>query len=279
MLVSAAAAAAYLTDASFGRKEANQAAFYAAYCVVCTLALGYFSEALKYAKEVTLTIGGFITKFAPLLETALIMSGKVTSAAAFHPILSTGVYIVSLIVENCLIPLITYGTVLSVVNNMSGAVQISGLCSLINSIAKWILAAAFTVFSGLCGIYGFSAPAIDAMGAKTMKFAVGSLVPVVGGFLSETLETVLGGGAMMKGVIGSAGAAAVAAAADVPCIKLAVMVLMLRVAAAITEPITDKRISKLLNDISGSVVMLFGMVVTISILFVICISIIIGCTS
>jgi len=278
LLVCVVSSITYLMNESFKSKGAGQASFYACFCIVCSSAIRYFSIALEYTKDVITVMSTFVTKLSPLMSSMLVLSGKVTSAAAFHPVLSTGVYIVALVVENCLLPLITYGTVLSVVNNMSSALRFSGVCKLINSTAKWVLAASFTLFSGLCGIYGFSAPALDAMGAKTVKFAVGSLVPVVGGFVSETLETVLGGSAMMKSIVGSAGITAICVMSAVPAIKLSIIILMFKICAAVTEPVTDKRISKLLWDISGAVTMLFGMVVTFAILFIICISIIISST-
>ena len=84
---------------------------------------------------------------------------------------------------------------------------------------------------------------------------------------------------MMKGVVGSAGIAAIGVICAVPAVKIGILILMLKLTAAITEPISDKRISKLLWDVAGSVTMLFGMVVTFAILFIICISIIIGATN
>ena len=41
--------------------------------------------------------------------------------------------------------------------------------SLISSVSKWILTAAFTIFAGICGIYGFAAPAIDKMNTLLLK--------------------------------------------------------------------------------------------------------------
>jgi len=279
IIVGAFSAISGMMGSSFSKKGAGEASFYACFCVICTVCVEYFGTALSYSKDVVSLMNMFINKLSPIISTLLILSGKVASAAAFHPVLATAVYVVSIIVEHWLMPLIAYGTVLSIVNNMSGAVSISGIVRLINSITKWILAAAFTLFSGICGIYGFSAAAFDSMSAKTMKFAVGSLVPVVGGFLSETLDTVLGSGAMMKNVVGSAGIVAVCVMCAVPVVKLGVMILMMKLTAAIIEPISDKRISKLLWDVSTAVTLLFAVVVTIAILFIICISIIIGTTS
>ena len=220
----------------------------------------------------------FITKLSPILAGLIMTSGASMSAASFHPVLSAAVYAVTIICDKCIIPLASYAAVLSIANNISDQVQISGTCRLISSIAKWILALSFTLFTGICGIYGFSAPALDVVSAKTVKFAVGSLVPIVGSFLSDTLETVVSGGKMMKNTVGSAGLVVLCSICAVPIIKIGVMSLVVRIASAVTEPISDRRISSLLSDISGAITILFGMVATVCVLFIICISIILAAT-
>lgn len=278
LMIGVASTLAMLIQTSFESKSVGETAFYGCFCVMCASAVECFCISLRYAKNVIEVMNTFVTKLTPVISTALLLSGKVASASVFHPFLITGAYLVALIAEKWIIPLITYHTVLSVVNNMSTDVRISGVCKLINGITKWILAAAFTLFSGLCTIYGFGAPALDAVSAKTMKFAVGSLVPVVGGFLSETLDTVISGGTLMKSAAGGAGIAAICVMCAVPIIKISLIIFMMKITAAIIEPITDKRISQLLWDIASSVTMLFAMIVTMAVLFIICISIIISAT-
>lgn len=264
---------------TFSSKETANAAFFACFTAVCTAALGSFLTALRYASSVIEAMTDFITKFSPLLTVMLLSSGHAASAGVFHPVLSGAVYILSLIVKKWLIPLIAFETVLSIISRMNDTISITGFCKLIHSLVKWILAASFTLFTGICSIYGFTTPALDVLGAKAVKFAVGSLVPVVGGFLSDSMETVISGGQMMKNAVGGAGLAVMCVTCCVPVIKLAVICLMLKLGAAVIEPISDKRISGMLWSISSSVMQLFGMVIVIAVLFMICISIILSSTN
>ena len=262
----------------FKDKGTAETSFFACYTLCAGVCLKLFSNILEYATDVTDNMADFITKLSPVLTTLLLTSGKAVSASVFHPVLMAAVYVVTIVVKKCIIPLAVYSAVLNVVNNINEQVQISSFCKLLSSASKWILAASFTLFTGICGIYGFSAPSLDIMGAKTVKFAVGSLVPVVGGFLSDTLETVVSGSLMMKNVVGGAGLFALCTICLLPILKMSVMLLMIRLSAAIVEPITDKRIAKLISDMSGVITIIFAMVITISVLFIICISIIISAT-
>lgn len=260
------------------KSRITEVSFFACYTIAASTAVKCFSVCLDYATTVIGDMTDFITKLSPVLATLLITSGRSVSAGAFHPVLAAAVYAVSIICHKCIIPLASYSTVLSIANNISDQVQISGTCRLISSVSKWILALSFTLFTGICGIYGFTAPALDKVSAKTVKFAVGSLVPVVGNFLSDTLETVISGGQMMKNTVGGAGLVVLCTICAVPVIKIGVMALMVRISSALIEPITDKRISGLLSDISNSITILFGMVATTAVLFTICISIILAAT-
>ena len=266
-----------LTD--FNNKSSNEAAFFACYTLCAGIALKILGNILEYAVSVVDSMADFITKLSPILTTLLLTSGKAASAGAFHPILSAAVFVVTLIVKKCIIPLSVYGSVLSVVSNLNDHMQISGFCKLISSVSKWILTGAFTIFAGICGIYGFAAPAIDALSAKTARFAVGTLVPVVGRFLSDSLETVVSGSQLIKNTAGSAGIFVLFSICSVPIVKISVMLLFVRFSSALIEPLADKKIAGLLSDIADVSTVIFGMVLTVTILFIICISIIIGATN
>ncbi len=269
----------HVSQTAFGNNSSSEASFFACFTLSSAAALKCFSTALEYGMSIIGSLGDFITKFAPLLTVMLAAGGRAASAASFHPVLSAAVYIAELICEKCVIPLVVFGAVLSVVNNISGTLQVSNFCRLTNSLAKWILALVFTLFAGISAIYGFTAPALDAVSAKAAKFAVGTLVPVVGGFLSDTLETVISGTNLMKNAVGTAGIVVILAIFLAPIIKIGVIVLMMKLAAAVMEPMTDKRISGVLWDMSANVTTMFAMVTTVTVLFMICISIIMSATS
>ncbi len=256
----------------------GEAAFLACFVLSASAAVKCLLSALECAKEIIELMSEFITKLSPLLVTAILSSGLPTSAAAFKPVLSCAVYVITVIVDKCLIPLILFGAVLAIVNNISGRVQISAYTKLVQSVVKWILTAVLTMFTGITGIYGFSAPMLDALGARAAKFAVGSFVPVVGGLLSDAIETVVGGSMLVKNTVGTAGIVIVCTICIVPIIKIAVIALMLKLSAAAAEPMADKRISGMIQEISAVTVNILAMVITVSVMFIICISIMIAAT-
>ena len=239
----------------------------------------FISETLGYGREVIGAMTDFITKLSPLFAALMVSAGAVTSAAAFHPVLSGAVYLISVLVEQCFVPLAYFGAILGIAGKISPRVQISNATRLIRSVSKWMMTAALTLFTGITALYGFSAPVLDGVAVKTVKFAVGSFVPVVGGLLADTVETVLSGTKLMKNAVGTAGILAVAAICIVPVLKIFVMHFMLRLCAAAAEPLTDRRISEMLSDLADSVMTIYIMVLTVCMLFTICIGIIMSATT
>ena len=233
---------------------------------------------MAYGTTVVTAMTDFVTKFSPLLMIMIATSGKAVSASSFQPVMSAAVYVVSIIIEKCLVPLIAFSSVLAVAGNISDKVQLSGFCKVVKSISKWLMAAIITIFTGISAIYGFSSPALDAVSGKAVKFAVGSLVPVVGTFLSDTLETVVSGTRLMKNAVGTSGIIVMCVICVLPILKIGVIQLMLKLTSSIAEPLTDKRVSSMLWEVSESVTTIFAVVVMVAVLFMINISIMLAAT-
>lgn len=263
---------------SFGNKSSGESAFFACFTLMSTAALRCFNSALTCGTAAIEAMSLFTDKLSPLLMIVLIACGKVTSANMFRPVLSASVYIISVILKNCLVPLITFGAVLSVAGNINEKMHISGFTRVVKSLSKWLIAAIITVFTAISAVYGFSAPALDAVSAKAVKFAVGSMVPVVGTFLSDTFETVVSGTKLMKNAVGVSGIITLFVLCAVPIIKITVIQFMLKITASLAEPLTDARIGKMLWGVSEAVTSVFAIVVMTAVLFMINIGIIIAAT-
>lgn len=267
-----------LNDA-VGQRASSYAAFFAFFTAISSMALGCFMQALGYAQEVVVTMTDFMAKLTPVLIITLFACSKSASAIAFEPVLSAAVVVVSEIIKYCMVPLITYSAVLSVAGNLGEKNRISGFVKIVKSLTKWIMTLIITVFTGINTVYGFSSPALDAVATKTAKFAVGSLVPVVGGFLSETFDTVTTSAAVMKNAVGVSGIIMISIITVTPVIKIGIMQIILKLISAVTEPIADKRISGMLWEMGEALTALFGVVVLTAVLFVINICIILRATA
>lgn len=258
---------------------AGQAAYFAVYTLLTATVLKLISEAVGYGKDVIHTISDFITKLTPILLGLIAVSGSPTSAAAFSPVLSSAVYILTIAVDKIITPIIFISAVIGVIGSFHDKVRLTGFNKLLRSISRWLLTLMLTFFVSICAVYGFNAPVFDALGAKTVKFAVGSMVPIVGGLLADSLETVIGGTQILKNAVGSAGMLCIVGICAIPLIKVWVILFLLKISAAIQEPICGRELSSMLWDASESVSTVFSLMTTSVMMFLICIGIIISSTA
>lgn len=265
-------------NSSLGENPGGRAAFFTFFTVISGLALSCFYTAISYGAGVMTEMTAFMNKLTPVLIVSVFACGKPASAAAFEPALSASVYVISLMIEKCLIPLMAFSAVLSVAGNIDEKNNVSGFIKIVRSVTKWLMALIITLFTGINTVYGFSVSSLDAVSAKAIKFAASSLVPVVGGFLSDTLDTVTTSAGLIKNAVGVSGMIIMCSICLTPIIKLGIMQLLLKLVAAIVEPICDKRISGMLWSMSEAVTAVFGTLILTTIMFVVNICIILRAT-
>lgn len=274
LLISVVAGFLKVLSDSFSSKETGEAAFFVCFAMISVTGVSIFSEAVGYGAQVVHGICEFITKFEPVLMGLLLSGGAITQAAAFQPVLAASVYVLGILVDKCILPMIYFSAILGVVNNIGKRVEIGTLSKLLTSVSKWIMTGVLTLFSAVLSLYGFGTSALNTVAAKGIKFAVGSLVPVVGNLLSDTVETVISGTNLLKNAVGTAGMITVIVMAAVPGIKVWIMMMLLKVTAAFCEPFSDKRITGVMIAVSDAISGVFQMVITAGMLFIISIGII-----
>ncbi len=259
--------------------KASNAAYFSCFALMSVAVIKLISICVGYGTQVIDEMSTFVTKLSPILTILLVSSGYMTSASTFYPVFTSSIYLVCLIIQKCIVPMIYASCVIGIANNLSNYVQLSHFNNMLKSLSKWLLTASLTIFSGISAIYGFCAPSLDNLGVKTAKFAVGSIIPVVGNFLSESIETVLTGTRLMKNAVGTAGIISLLVLCAVPCIKTAAIMITVKFTAALIEPLSDKKYANMLNEAANGITMMFASMLCVAVLFILSIAIIIGTTN
>lgn len=273
LILSAAAGLVRVLSGAFENSGTAETAGLACFLLISLPVIKIFSEIAGYCAQTVHNLCDFITKFEPIFMSMLISSGAVTQAAAFQPVLGASVYVLGILTDKLILPICYSTAILTLAGNISGRIEIGTLTKLLFSVSKWLLTGLLTLFSAILSLYGFSTKAFNMTVTKSLKFAVGSLVPIVGGILSDTVETVLSGANLLKNAVGSAGMIALFGITFTPLLKILVMMLLLKFVASIIEPFSEKRIVNMLLGVSESVKIMFSVVVTSTLLFVISIGI------
>ncbi|MGG7060666.1 stage III sporulation protein AE, partial [Clostridium tertium] len=136
------------------------------------------------------------------------------------PLFIGGVTFINVIFKKFLFVSIAVAFAILVINNLSKNVRLKKLSSFIKQINLVSLGAMFTIYLGLVSMQGLYVKNIDNFTVKTAKFAIGNFIPVVGGFVSDSVDILLSSSQLIKGVFGGIGLVLLVAICLVPVIKI-----------------------------------------------------------
>jgi stage III sporulation protein AE len=264
-----------ILQSSFEKSEISKIAFFVCYIYIVGIMIGNFAYAFNVGNDVIQNMIIAMQAMVPILSTAMITTGNIASAAILQPSILFMVQIIAVIVQRYFIPILYIVVVLTIVNNISEKKQLSKFTDLLKDIVKWGLCFSLTVFIGILSIQGFGSAFANGVGNKTAKFFVGNFIPVVGSILSDAVEVVFGCSAIVRNAVGVSGLIILILICLVPLLKIIALILIYKVAAAIIEPISDEKITNCVSSLGDIMILLFAVVITIVLMFMVSICIMI----
>lgn len=134
----------------------------------------------------------------------------------------------------------------------------------IGGLIKWcitmILSAVLLAFLLYLNLAGVVAGGADAATVKAAKFTISNLVPVVGGVISDTAETLLSGAAVLRNAVGVFGMLAVAGICAGPFLNLGCHYLLYKAAAALAAAAAGEgRVTGLIDGLSAAFALVLAM--------------------
>ncbi|WP_130807143.1 stage III sporulation protein AE [Senegalia massiliensis] len=261
---------------SFDNESISKVANFIVYIILISIIIKSFVVALNIGKDTINNMVIFMQILLPILITLLMAVGGLTSSALLHPLILGSLGILSTLIKQVIIPLLFFATILSLVNKITDKVQVNRIASLLREISVIIIGGSLTIFMGIMTIQGVSASQLDGITIRTAKFAIDNLVPVVGGFLSDAMDTVVGCSLLLKNSIGIIAVIVLFLIIAIPAFKLLSLIFIYRVTAAIIEPISDEKIVDSLIETSKSIIIILGLLLIVTVMFIISIAIIIG---
>lgn len=259
---------------AFEESSIGEFANYFTYILVAILIISNFMELMEIIKISIDRMIDFMQILLPILLTLLVITGGPNTRIVFHPMILGVVNIMGVMMKNIIFPLIYFSFVVSILSNLSKRKELGKLSELGRQVITFIISAAFTIFIGILTIYGLSTK-IDGITIRTAKFAVDRFLPVVGGFLSDALDAVIGSSVILKNGIGIIGLVTLILIIIVPLIKIITMLLIYLITGAVIEPIAADNITNFFTDISKTLVLLLISMVSIGIMFFITVTIIV----
>ncbi|MEG6585629.1 stage III sporulation protein AE [Dendrosporobacter sp. 1207_IL3150] len=261
---------------SFEQSGISVLAYSVCFIFLSVIALTAFYNAVLLARETVGNMVGFLEALLPLLISLLAGVGALTSAALFTPLMLFVVSAVSEIVKNVVLPLLLLTSVLDCVNYLSEKYRLSNLTNLFKQTGMIILGFTMVVFIGIITIQGVAGGVADGITLRTAKFATSTFVPVVGKMFADTVELVMGASLLLKNAVGIFGVIAILTICAFPLIKLLSLVAIVKITGALVQPMGDDRMGKCLDAMGNNLLLVFGAVLTVVLMFFLAITMIVG---
>lgn len=243
--------------------------YYVQYIAIVTIIMSNFTDIVQMVKETANNLVGFMNCLVPILLSLMIYTGSITTSSILEPIILFMINFIGNLIETIFIPLTLIIAVICIVSKISDKVQIEKLAKFMKSSMVWVLGIILTIFVGVLSIEGTLSSSVDGITAKTAKAVVSSAVPVVGKILGDAVDTVLGSGIILKNAVGLVGVIIIIGICIMPIIKLAILTIAYKLLSAITEPIADKKIVGLIDQMADIFKIFLAVLCAISVMLII----------
>lgn len=245
---------------SFKESTVGELAYFSCYAAIVTMIAIGFQSVLEYAGEVLEFIDK-ITGFAiPSLIALLVSSGNIVSGSALQAVLIFIIQSTVKIFKTVFLPLCFMAGILYIINGLSEKIKISGMASFLKQIVAWGLGGILTIYASIVVIRGAAGSVVDGAAAKTAKTAMSTFIPVAGKYMADAADTIISCALVIKNTAGLAAMIVTVAVCLSPILKIFVIVMMYRFAAAVAEPVAEERFSECLKDVSDCMKTILGVV-------------------
>ena len=208
---------------------------------------------------------------SPVLMTLIAACGSAKTAAA-QPAIILLCNAITNGFKKVLMPLIPIMCGFTAAGCITGQSQLKSMAALIKSALKWSMGLAFTVFLGSVSIRSLNVSVLDRAGIKAIKYAFDKSVPVVGGMISGTYDSLLAGAVVLKNAAGTAAVLLLILTAITPALSMLSTIIALRLTGIICAFVSDSRISAMLEGAAESCTYMFAVSATVALMNLITIS-------
>ena len=236
---------------------------------ISALLLKNYLDIVTMFKNIVNILGYIMQIVSTFLLGILMATGKITSTGIIEPLLLFIANFICFATEYIIIPFFTISVAINIVSRISENIKMDNLSAMFRKSSLYIFTTIIGIFLFVLSMESSVTKSIDSMYFKTAQNMVSNFVPVVGKFLSDSLDTVLGATEAIGKVGGIVSLIATIIIVSIPIIKLILVIVLYNILIAISEPINeDKSIESFLKGFVGVYKDMLGILIGIMVLFV-----------
>lgn len=257
----------------FNNSQIETTGFGIVYMLLMIVLMAGFMSVSTMVEEILSMLLEFMKLLLPTYFMAVGMSGNVSATLVFYEVMMVIIAVTEWMFFTIFIPLVKIYVVITIVDYISKERVMTKISGIIKKIISWMLKTSIAVVTGVNLIEGMVIPSTDSAAVATLNRVV-SVIPGVGSGGSALSGIAIGAGNTIKNTIGSAALIAIVVVAIVPALKIAVISFVYQILSGVLQPVTDKRITECISVTGVGMEMLFKIIMTSALLFIISIAVI-----
>lgn len=249
----------------FGNGQVGEISFYVVYLLLFMLLMDSFFVLSDSLSRSLTWMADFMKILSPAYFLAVAAASGGTTAAAFYQ----GILLLAWLIQWLLVTIILPGCnlyiLLRLVNHLSREEMLGKMAELLNTGITWALKSLLGIITGLSVIKGLVAPVMDSL-KRGVLGKTASALPGVGNAVNTITELVVTSAVLVRNSLGAVILVVLVLVGAGPMIHYGVLSLLYRFLAAVSQPVSDKRIVECLSTMGEGCALLLRILFTAEIL-------------
>lgn len=258
-----------LTFAKSEKSNSGQIVYFVCYIAIVVIVLNMIYQIVKNINSSLRLMNELMGLVFPVLLTLMTASGSAMAGTIYQPAVALLCGSATGIIINVIVPLFVGSIILSVVSNLTDKVKVSKFADFFKSCGQWVTGILFTVFMAFLSIQGITASTHDSVSIRAVKYAISNSIPLVGGYIKEGFDLIVGGTLLIKNAVGVSGLVLFFCYIITPLMSIIICSLGLKLVAAVCEPLCDPKIPAFLLGVAKNFSLLLAAFISVCFMFTI----------
>lgn len=271
LIVSAAVLSAIAK--AFRNRQISDVGFYMIYLLLFLIMMRSFGNCYTLTENVITDLVSFMKALMPAYLMAAAVSAYQTSAVLYYEGFLFVIYYLQKIVSVVLLPAIRGYVLISMLGHLGKEEFLEKGRKGLKKLILWMLKTMIGVSAGFQMIQGMITPAIDEWKQTAISKGISSMGNL-GNLVGNASEVLLGSGVLLKNGIGAAAAVSLIGICLVPAVYAGCYALFYQVLAAVSEPVSDARLTKAIDQMGEGIGLLVKLLFTVCTMFLLTLAIV-----
>lgn len=242
-------------------KQVSDISLFIVYAMMIITIYSIFKSAVSISyKAINSTVDLYMAIIPVLLPLIAAVTGSISSGI-YYEVVVMMVAAVNIIFKDILINVTRAAYMISMLNILTEGERFTKLKEILIRSVKWCCKLVLTVFSGFSCVKTILGQSTDNV-KKNLFYKSAKLIPAVGDSIEAVSQTVVAAGNVIKNAVGIAGILVLIITVSAPLLQLISISCMLKILAAVIEPLADKPFISII-DTSGNILGLLCLIVIV----------------